>query len=351
MRFLLLSLFIISNLFALNDVSKPYNFAPRDTLKSSKFNANYDTLYSRTNQNNDSIDNSFIRFYDLEKHDSTLKYVAVDTIRSNPDIDSIKGDVVITGSPTITGTVYSTQDLIATDSVKASTVVSTGNMYVGIGTTGSTPTPNFINLGKTCSDGSVASKCKMFVYDDGANELYGMSIGPQSDLQYHAHSSVSTSTHRFYVNDVEKFRVDNSGSTSKGKIMADSITTNGTDYMIYNDTTFYDSLYDGGSYKSRVLCRIVQVGNKITLYHPAITASSFSTGPILRGLPSKFLPSNIYVPCLVYMNSSTSEMGVLEFNNASLGTPYTFILKETSLSSTGSGQYGIRNSVFTWIIN
>ena len=124
----------------------------------------------------------------------------------------------------------------------------------------------------------------------------------------------------------------------------------GSFFKTYLDTTFYDSLYDGDSYKTRALCRVVQIGNQVTMYQPAMTATSFSAGPIIRGLPSKFLPNNIYLPCLIYMNSSTSESGVLEFNNTSVGTPYTFVLKSTGIPSIGSGQHGLRNSQFTWII-
>lgn len=96
---LLLILLIVSLGFALNDVSKPYTFAPKDPIASSKINANYDTLYNRINQNNDSIDTKFIRFYDLNSHDSTIKYLNVDTIRSAPDIDTIKGNTRFAGSP------------------------------------------------------------------------------------------------------------------------------------------------------------------------------------------------------------------------------------------------------------
>ena len=104
MRYFILLLLIVSNVMALNDVTKPYNFSPRDTLKSSKFNANFDTLYNRINQNNDSTDEKFIRWYDFNSHDSTLRYFKVDTIRSNPNIDSIAGDVKFSGAPTIAGT-------------------------------------------------------------------------------------------------------------------------------------------------------------------------------------------------------------------------------------------------------
>jgi hypothetical protein len=128
MRFFLFMLFAIS-CFALNDVSKPFTFAPKDPVSSSRINANYDTLYNRINQTNDSLDNKFIRFSYLNSHDSTIKYMKVDTIRSGPDIDTIKGNTRFTGSPTVAGSVTATGGFVGTATVADSLAIGNTTSY------------------------------------------------------------------------------------------------------------------------------------------------------------------------------------------------------------------------------
>jgi hypothetical protein len=575
MRFLLLSLFIVSNLFALNDVSKPYNFLPRDTLKSSKFNANYDTLYLRINQNNDSVDNSFIRFYDLEKHDSTLKYLAVDTIRSNPNIDSITGNVIITGSPTITGTLTanalsgpltgnvtgnisgnvtggtvsgstgtfsgalssttlntgnganelypmnqdvqttasptfvkvtstrdSTQDIVATDSIKGVTGTFSGTVKVdslnstkGITTTGrfvgtdlqatdtvkgvsgtfsgtvsgdssvtngsrvigdlkfsgigSLSTGNYLSLTGALSTGRLSSGStnslnSISTYlDSKALELsVGSTSGFVSGILLSARSytgtdadgitfwtrstkrvtidgatgsatftsnlgighapsawlstykaaeqgtgfsagSVASSESYFganaYISDlgwrsvitgassfirckgdaiewyfspsvsagsvqspVQKAILDSNGIFSANVGNFDSITTNGTDYMTYNDTTFYDSLYDGSTYRARGLCRLIQVGKQITMYQPSlfgtITAGQQTQ---IRGIPSKYLGGiDQFTSLVTVLSNSVVSIGKISFGS--------FVVIDLLNAELSAGYGGIYNTQLTW---
>lgn len=81
---------MVLNVQALNDVTVPKTWAARDTLTRGNLNANNDTIYTRINQLNDSLDLRFVRFSDVK--DSTFQKVKCDSIRSNPDIDSISGN-------------------------------------------------------------------------------------------------------------------------------------------------------------------------------------------------------------------------------------------------------------------
>jgi hypothetical protein len=75
--------------YSLNDVTKPYTFVARDTIKSAQLNANWDTLYGRINQINDSLDLRFARYSRIK--DSTYdslkaKFGRIDSIRTSTKI-------------------------------------------------------------------------------------------------------------------------------------------------------------------------------------------------------------------------------------------------------------------------
>jgi len=72
----LLFLMAIS-IFALNDATVPYTFSTGEKVLASQFNSNFDTLETWISRTNDSIDEKFIRFSDLNGGDSTLR---VDTV-------------------------------------------------------------------------------------------------------------------------------------------------------------------------------------------------------------------------------------------------------------------------------
>lgn len=87
--------------WALTDVTVPKTFVDSAIIEAADFNQNFDTLEAWAARTNDSLDQKFIRFTDFTSHDTTLKFLRVDTIRSNPDIDSIKGLNVMRGNPDI----------------------------------------------------------------------------------------------------------------------------------------------------------------------------------------------------------------------------------------------------------
>ncbi len=107
---MLILLSVAAYTFSLNDVSVPNRFIPSTPARSSNVNANFDTLASRINQNNDTIEQKFIRFSDLESGDSILEKCRIDTaridhIRSNPEADSMTITKADINGGTIDGTV------------------------------------------------------------------------------------------------------------------------------------------------------------------------------------------------------------------------------------------------------
>lgn len=136
-------LFVTCNLFALDDISIPYSFSPKDTIKASKFEANNSEIQTKFNKLNDSLELSFIRFSDLESGDSLLDKVRVDTlrvdnIRSNPNVDSISGDVRFTGAPTVNGVLTASGGVTGNVTGNVTGSISGGTVSGSTGTFSST---------------------------------------------------------------------------------------------------------------------------------------------------------------------------------------------------------------------
>jgi hypothetical protein len=80
---------------ALDDLSLVSRPTAGDTIRIATVFDPVDSTITRVNQLNDSLDIKFIRFVDFA--DSTIGKVKCDSIRSNPDIDSIAGTVNFSG--------------------------------------------------------------------------------------------------------------------------------------------------------------------------------------------------------------------------------------------------------------
>jgi hypothetical protein len=82
----------------------------------------------------------------------------------------------------------------------------------------------------------------------------------------------------------------------------------------YTDTTFYDSLFDGSTYRARGLARVVKIGNIITLYQPGLSGTiTTSTPTSISGIPAKFFPSANTISRLV-KNNGAWVMGDIAFS-------------------------------------
>jgi hypothetical protein len=104
----------------------------------------------------------------------------------------------------------------------------------------------------------------------------------------------------------------------------------------YIDTTFYDSLFDNTTYRTRALARIVKIGSLITIYQPQMIDNISSGTAFIKGVPSKFMPIGIYVYVPVE-NGGTYTTRVIYDNSSVLKMDFT------------NGTAGIRNCSFSWI--
>lgn len=100
--FIILALCSMS--YGLSGYSLYKTYVAKDTVTHINLDSNFYRGVNWSNKLADTIDRKFIRWYDFNSHDSTLRYFKVDTIRNNPNIDSIAGDVKFSGAPTIAGT-------------------------------------------------------------------------------------------------------------------------------------------------------------------------------------------------------------------------------------------------------
>ncbi len=96
---LLIVLCSITGLNALVDSPMATRPSAGDTIAIDDVYDPIDTVAVRVNQLNDSLEGNFLRFKDFQ--DSTIGKIKCDSIRSNPDVDSLKGLNAISGNPLI----------------------------------------------------------------------------------------------------------------------------------------------------------------------------------------------------------------------------------------------------------
>lgn len=122
------------NSYAINGFSIYKMYTQYDTVTHLNLDSNLNRPASWSSLLVDTLDKKFMRFTDLK--DSVLPYIKLDTIRSNPDIDSTRGNTVHTGNYTVTGTMTvdtlkSIKGINATDGTfsgaLAGTTLNTGN--------------------------------------------------------------------------------------------------------------------------------------------------------------------------------------------------------------------------------
>lgn len=84
-------LLLVASGYAWTDISMPNTFVDSGIIYASDHNENDSTAAQGINDLADTVEIEFMRWSDLSSGDSTLYRVQVDTIRSNPDVDSLQG--------------------------------------------------------------------------------------------------------------------------------------------------------------------------------------------------------------------------------------------------------------------
>lgn len=142
----ILVLAICACVFAVGKVTIPQRGTAGAVITASKYNENLDTLASAHNTLVDTV-NVMPRWLNLLRGDSTFRKINVDSIRSNPDvdsmqidfirgnpnIDSIAGDVKFSGSPTIAGSLTVDTLAGATVTIPGQLIVDTINSNIVVG--------------------------------------------------------------------------------------------------------------------------------------------------------------------------------------------------------------------------
>jgi hypothetical protein len=128
-----------------------------------------------------------------------------------------------TVSGQVYGDIYFTQNVAGTQTTRMTIKADGGNVGIGTsspsaklqlgGQTGPVATPLALQFSNDYSSGSTATGCKIFLFNTGGTEVYGIGVGPASDIQYHAGGTGNTAgKHIWYVANSEKLRITTNGA-------------------------------------------------------------------------------------------------------------------------------------------
>lgn len=302
--------------YGLSGYSMYKTYVAKDTVTHINLDSNFYRGVNWSNKLADTIDRNFIRWYDFNSHDSTLRYFKVDTIRSNPHVDSIAGNTVITGAPIVTGaltvdSLKSTKGINATGGTFSGRITGS-DVEVSDSIKGVTGTFSGALTGTTLNTGN------------GANELYPMN------------QAVTTTSDVVFDSTRTRVSVFDSVKLGTGSFLKN-----------YLDTTFYDSLYEGSTYLKRALARIVQIGKIVTLYQPNCYAPASGGFMTLRGLPTKFKPNPGITLSSVVRNNAYITLGQIGVGGTN---SYLYLFKSDG-SNLDAGDSGANFTCITWIID
>ena len=112
-------------------------------------------------------------------------------------------------------TVFTTSSFVvnpSTRNVGLGNSSPTQRLHFG-GQTGPVANPLALQFADDYSSGSTATGCKIFLFNTGGTEVYGIGVGPASDIQYHAGGVSNTAgKHIWYAANSEKMRITFNGA-------------------------------------------------------------------------------------------------------------------------------------------
>lgn len=356
-KFLFVVLFAIGNVFALDTYTVPFIAAVRDTLTKTRYNMNNDTAAAWANRATDTI-NSSLRIAAFKRGDNTVDTFRVNKIRSNPNIDSIDGRVVM---DTITNldSIYS--EIVKVRKIYIDTMrnrVVHNENGVDIYTIGNdTPAINTdvrLNFSSSRPAGFISKHSAI---------IAGYSLSTNNDYSYMAFQTRlggdSRATWLKFMNGTMWYK---GNFYDTGMVAATNLLTNYIQFgtaanskcSVYVDTTFKDTLYKYTSppptytyLQHTTVARIVKVGASVTLYQPGLQGTlAGSEYAVLSGIPIRFYPATeCRTTALLYSNGGYI-VGLIEVNFDGRGCLLVKI-DSTPLDNGSSGLGG--DLIIHWI--
>lgn len=250
----------------------------------------------------------------LDKHADTINYYKThglaDSTKKVPDSLMVKR-IQVSADPqlviqdngsdaftiSLAGTDYLTRAIRIGRADSATDVIVTGNVTLYKNLTlpgGNVQTQIDTKLNRANFDDSMA------IYNTGTAGQFAVSSGSGKTKTV----SAVDSTEFKYLDGVTSAIQTQINSKLNNANFDDSLNN----HLIILDTTFYDSLYDGATYRSRIMARVVRHGNKISLRQPPLTGGiTATTTTSLKGIPSAFLPTTdtITVVCKLVESDTT----------------------------------------------
>lgn len=327
MKTKLFILLLAVSLFALEGYSPYKLYDAGDTLTYQNLDSNLVRGSDWSDNLVDTLDREFVRFSDID--DSSFSQMSIDTI----DADTITAEKVTTetiavGAGGIKSAAPCTSTVFNASSSTASRVVTTdANKNLSSATTTTTEV-NLLSGKNSVIDGSGTSgNIPVF---SGTSRIAN---GPVWNS--------GTSTATMNITGVSGSCNGNS-LTSTTSTRSDSLSK-----PFYTDTTFNDSLYEGGVWTGTyATVRFVKIGRMCMLFQPQMVATSSGGLLTINGIPSKYLTTLSATGGIVttIRNNGTDTNGLIWFYNGAVR-----ILKENG-ANTDTGTSGITSSFLYWII-
>ena len=129
----------------------------------------------------------------------------------------------VVGTQTASPLVFNTSDsekarITATGNFGLGTTSPTKRLQFGTTSGGPVTSPIAFQFADDYSSGYTADACKLFLYNLGGSEIYGIGTGPASDIQYHAGGAGNTlGRHAWYSGNSEKMRLTANGNLGIGE--------------------------------------------------------------------------------------------------------------------------------------